>query len=171
MSKSSSSSKKVNISMNSNNMKNTQLITILITLALLVATYFYLTKLESCVCVNGVETKYVADIKKLRYIEIFFIIVAIISLLNVYFVYKLQNKSLLLALSSIYFIILVIIDIYLLLHVLRLYKNMPNDCECALKWPRYYLYLQAFFAAISLFFIFLSFLVLILASFTYITKK
>ena len=131
----------------------------LIILALLGATYHYLTKLESCACVHGQEKVSVADIQKLRYIELFFIAVAIIGLINIFIGYQLENKMLVSILSVLYSLILVVIYVFLVIHVLRLYKNMPNDCECALKWPRYYLYLQAFISSIALFFILFVFII------------
>ncbi len=124
----------------------------LIILGLLGSTYHYLTKLESCACVNGSEKVTVADLQKLRYIELFFIAVNVIGLINLYIGYQINNKALMYYGSIIYGILIIAIYIYLVMHVLRLYKNMPNDCECALKWPRYYLYLQAFIASITLFF-------------------
>ncbi len=125
----------------------------LIILALLGATYHYLTKLESCACVHGQEKISVADIQKLRYIELFFIAVAVIGLINIFIGYQLENKMFVSILSIVYSVILIVIYVFLVMHALRLYKNMPNDCECALKWPRYYLYLQAFTSAIALFFL------------------
>lgn len=131
----------------------------LIILGLLGATYHYLTKLESCACVQGVEKISVADIQKLRYIELFFIAIAIIGLMNIFVGYQLQNKMLVSILSIIYSLLLIVIYVFLVIHVLRLYKNIPNDCECALKWPRYYLYLQAFTSAIALFFMLLAIII------------
>jgi hypothetical protein len=124
----------------------------LIVLGLLVATYHYLTKLESCACVHGTNQENVADLQKLRYIELFFIVVNVIGLINLYVGYQMKNEALIKYGSFVYGILIILIYVYLVMHVLRLYKNMPNDCECALKWPRYYLYLQAFFASITLFF-------------------
>ena len=124
----------------------------LIVLGLLVATYHYLTKLESCACVNGSEKVNVADLQKLRYIELFFIVVNVIGLINLYIGYQINNQTLMKYGSFVYGILIIVIYVYLVMHVLRLYKNMPNDCECALKWPRYYLYVQAFLASITLFF-------------------
>lgn len=134
----------------------------IIGLALLCATYHYLTKLESCACIHGTkigENISVADIEKLRYIELFFIVIAVIGLINIFVGYQLQNKMLVSILSVVYSLLLIVIYVFLVIHVLRLYKNMPNDCECALKWPRYYLYIQAFISAIALFFILLAIIV------------
>ncbi len=152
MAKSSSKSLSKISSTNATPSKTTLTIISLIVLGLLGATYHYLTKLESCACVNGTEKENVADLQKLRYIELFFIAINIIGLINIYVAYQINNKTLMYYGSLIYGILIIIIYVYLVMHVLRLYKNMPNDCECALKWPRYYLYLQAFIASISLFF-------------------
>ncbi len=132
--------------------KTTMTIISLIVLGLLGATYHYLTKLESCACVNGNEKENVVDLQKLRYIELFFIAINIIGLINLYIGYQMKNETLIKYGSFVYGILIIIIYVYLVMHVLRLYKNMPSNCECALQWPRYYLYLQAFLASITLFF-------------------
>jgi hypothetical protein len=124
----------------------------LIILGLLYATYHYLTKLESCACVNGTEKENIADLQKLRYIELFFIAINVIGLINLFIGYQMNNSTLIKYGSLVYTILIIVIYVYLVMHVLRLYKNMPSNCECALQWPRYYLYLQAFGASISLFF-------------------
>ncbi len=142
-----------------------------IILGLLGATYHYLTKLESCACVNGSEKVTVADLQKLRYIELFFIAINVIGLINIYVGYQMNNKAFMYYGSIIYGILIIAIYIYLVMHVLRLYKNMPNDCECALKWPRYYLYLQAFLASITLFFILFFMITLIIGFATLATMK
>ena len=131
----------------------------LIILGLLVATYHYLTKLESCACVNGNEKVNVADLKKLRYIELFFIAINVIGLINLYIGYQMNNSTLMKYGSLVYGILIIVIYVYLVMHVLRLYKNMPPNCECALQWPRYYLYLQAFLASITLFFMLFAILI------------
>ncbi len=143
----------------------------LIILALLGATYNYLTKLESCACVHGQEKISVADIQKLRYIELFFIAISVIGLINIFVGYQLQNKRLVSILSIVYSILLIVIYVFLVMHVLRLYKNMPNNCECALKWPRYYLYLQAFTSSIALFFMLIAFIFSIIIFAKLVTMK
>ncbi len=154
MAKSSSKSSSKLLKPTTNAIPNKMYMTIfsLIVLGLLASTYHYLTKLESCACVNGTEKITVADLQKLRYIELFFIAINVIGLINLYIGYQINNKALMYYGSIIYGILIIIIYVYLVIHVLRLHKNMPNDCECALKWPRYYLYLQAFLASITLFF-------------------
>ncbi len=132
--------------------KTTLTIISLIVLGLLGATYHYLTKLESCACVNGTEKENIADLQKLRYIVLFFIAINVIGLINLYIGYQMNNSTLIKYGSLVYTILIIVIYVYLVMHVLRLYKNMPSNCECALQWPRYYLYLQAFIASISLFF-------------------
>ncbi len=161
MAKSSSSkslSKSSSISQSKSNKMNMVIFSLII-LGLLAATYHYLTKLESCACVHGQEKVSVADIQKLRYIELFFIAVAVFGLINIFVGYQLQNKMLVSILSVVYSFVLIVIYVFLVMHVLRLYKNMPNDCECALKWPRYYLYLQAFTSALALFFMLLALII------------
>ncbi len=125
----------------------------IIMLALLYYTYHYLVKLENCVCIHGNATgEERADLQKLRYIELFFIAVAVLGLVALYFFkYDMNQLAMKSILGIAYIILLLVIYVYLVSNVLKLYRNMPSSCECAIQWPRYYLYLQGFLASIVLF--------------------
>ncbi len=125
----------------------------IVVVVLLYYVYLYLTKLESCVCVHGgASGENKADLQKLRYIELLFIALNVIGLVLLwccsYDIGQLVSKGIG---SVIYLIIILVIYVYLVSNVLKLYKNMPNNCECAVQWPRYFLYIQAFVASILLF--------------------
>jgi hypothetical protein len=125
----------------------------IIALILLYYTYYYLVKLESCICVHGnASGENRADLQKLRYIELFFIVIALLGLIAMLFIkYDMNQLPYKVVFGGIYIIILLVVYVYLVTNVLKLYRNIPSDCKCALEWPRYYLYLQAWLASIVLF--------------------
>ncbi len=128
----------------------------IIGLILLYFAYNYLVKLESCLCAQGLATEdNKANISYLKYIEL---LLLVIGLLNLFFAFK---KLLTPLLSTIYFVIIIVLYVIFVLNVYKLYKNMPSDCECALKWPRYYIYLQTIVFTFTLLIIFLSILLVI----------
>lgn len=121
----------------------------IIGIILLYFAYNYLVKLESCLCAQGLaneENK--ANITHLKYIELLLLIVALLNLLFAF------NKLLNPLLSTVYFVLIIILYMVFILNAYRLYKNMPNDCECALKWPRYYIYIQTLVFSFTLLLIF-----------------
>jgi hypothetical protein len=142
------------VSGSSSNLSNiTKTFITIVVIALLYYVYLYLTKLESCVCVHGgASGENKADLQKLRYIELLFITLNVIGLLFLwccsYDIGQLVSKGFG---AVIYLIVLLVIYVYLVTNVLKLYKNMPNNCECAIQWPRYFLYIQGFIASILLF--------------------
>ncbi len=123
----------------------------IIGIILLYFAYTYLVKLEDCLCVQGLsksdENK--ANITHLKYIELFLLVVA---LLNLLFAFK---KKLTPLLSTFFFIIIIILYIIFVYNVIKLYRNIPADCECALQWPRYYIYFQALLYSIILLLVFI----------------
>ncbi len=124
----------------------------IIGIVLLYFAYTYLVKLESCLCAQGLtnveENK--AHITHLKYIELVLLIVA---LLNLFFAFKRKLSPLL---STIFFFIIIVLYGVFILNVFKLFRNMPADCECALQWPRYFIYLQSLLYTITLLLIFVS---------------
>ncbi len=123
----------------------------IIGIALLYFAYDYLRKLEDCMCAQGVanaeENK--ADIQKLKYIELLLLVIAILNL-----IFSL-NTVFSPLIATFFTIAIVVIYVFFVMNVYRLYRNMPSDCECALKWPRYYLYIQALLMTMVLIVIFI----------------
>lgn len=117
---------------------------------LLYFAYNYLVKLEDCLCAQGLvksdENK--ANITHLKYIELFLLIVA---LLNLFIAFK---KKLSPILSTIFFFIIIVLYVVFVYNVIKLYNNIPADCECALQWPRYFIYLQSLLYSLTLLLVF-----------------
>lgn len=122
----------------------------IIGIVLLYFAYIYLIKLEDCLCVQGLakseENK--ANITHLKYIEFVLLVVA---LLNLLFAFKKQLTPMS---STIFFFIIITLYIIFVYNIIKLYNNMPLDCECALQWPRYFIYLQTLLYLLTLIFIF-----------------
>lgn len=121
----------------------------IIGIVLLAYAYFYLVKLEDCLCVQGLAKGNQANLIHLKYIELFLLVIA---LLNFFFAFKKKLSPLL---STIFFIIIIILYIVFVMNVVKLYNNMPADCECALQWPRYFIYIQSLLYSITLLLIFI----------------
>ncbi len=124
----------------------------IIGIILLYFAYTYLVKLETCLCAQGLtnveENK--SNITHLKYIELVLLIVA---LLNLFFAFKRKLSPLL---STIFFFIIIMLYGVFVLNVFKLFRNMPADCECALQWPRYFIYLQSILYTITLLLVFVS---------------
>jgi hypothetical protein len=125
-------------------------------LVLQIFTYYYLFKLNSCTCAQSLGTTTLANIKYLEYIFLFFIVVSIINLL---YVFGVKSPSILfINYAMVYALILLVIHIILIVHTYRLYRNMPESCDCAIQWPRYYLYLTTIIASINVLLFIISFI-------------
>ena len=138
----------------------------IIGIVLLYFAYTYLVKLENCLCVQGMkksdENK--ANITHLKYIELFLLVVALV---NLFFAFKRRLNPLT---STIFFFIIIILYVIFVMNVYKLYNNIPRDCECALQWPRYFIYLQSLLYSITLLLIFIG-IFMIMYSFSKISKK
>ncbi len=99
----------------------------------------YLQKLEECLCAQGkaVSEEQKANLQHLKRIEILLLILLFANLL---FAFQSRLTPLL---STLFFFVIVAVYVIFVMNVYKLYQSMPSDCECALKWPRFYIYLQA----------------------------
>lgn len=138
-------------------MKSTvAIVSFIIVIILLYFAYDYLNKLESCMCAQGYSVNQIkANIRHLKYIEMFLIILAT---LNFFFAFR-ENLSPMI--STIFFFVMIGVYVYFVMNVYNLYKNMPNDCGCALKWPRYFLYIQTLLYTFALLTFFVSIFVIV----------
>lgn len=131
----------------------------IIGIALLYFAYDYLHKLESCMCAQGMaDEEHRADITKLKYIELLLLVIAIANLLLAF------NRSLTPFLSTLFFFFMIVVYAIFVMNVVKLYRNMPSTCECALKWPRYYIYLQTLLMTLVLLTFFMAIFVFVYAS-------
>ncbi len=121
----------------------------IIGMVLLAFAYYYLVKLDDCLCTQGLATEgNQANITHLKYIELFLLVIA---LLNFFFAFKKMLSPLL---SILFFIVIIVLYAIFVMNVIKLYRNIPNDCECALQWPRYFIYIQSLLYSITLLLIF-----------------
>jgi hypothetical protein len=125
-------------------MEIAKLIAFLISLTLLYFAYDYLRKLETCICAQQMGVVPQADIETLKHIEILMIVLLILN----YFIAFQRNIPILFA--TLLAILMIAIYVFFVIHVRRLYMNMPDTCDCSMKFPRYILYVQAVFMSIAL---------------------
>jgi hypothetical protein len=99
----------------------------------------YLQKLEECLCAQGkaVLEEQKANLQHLKRIEI---LLLILLFTNSLFAFQSRLTPLL---STLFFFVILAVYVIFVMNVYKLYQSMPSDCECALKWPRFYIYLQA----------------------------
>ncbi len=135
-------------------------VAIIIGIVLIYFAYDYLRKLEDCMCAQGMfqSEDRKADITKLKYIELLLLVIA---LANFLFAFKNKLSPLL---SAIFFFFMLAIYIVFVMNVVKLYNNMPADCECALQWPRYYIYIQSILMTLTLITFFVAIFVFVYAS-------
>ncbi len=135
-------------------------VAIIIGIVLIYFAYDYLRKLEDCMCAQGMfqSEDRKADITKLKYIELLLLVIA---LANFLFAFKNKLSPLL---STIFFFFMLAIYIVFVMNVVKLYNNMPPDCECALQWPRYYIYIQSILMTLTLITFFVAIFVFVYAS-------
>lgn len=134
---------------NQNVSKNLMIISSIIGIVLLYFAYNYLVKLEDCLCVQGIANEnQKSNITHLKYIELFLLVIA---LLNLFIAFK---KKLSPIASTIFFFIIILLYLIFVYNVMKLYNNIPSNCECALQWPRYFIYLQSLLYSLTLLLIF-----------------
>jgi hypothetical protein len=135
-------------------------VAVIIGIVLIYFAYDYLRKLENCMCAQGMfqSEDRKADITKLKYIELLLLVIA---LANFFFAFKNKLSPLL---STIFFFFMLAVYIIFIMNVVKLYNNMPSDCECAIQWPRYYIYLQSILMTLTLITFFVAIFVFVYAS-------
>lgn len=134
---------------------------------ILLSVYSYLSELEHCPCFAGKETSNNVDISFLKFFQLFEIFVYAIFLFSL-FSLKYGKKSggnqktILKIVSFISFVLLTGIMGYMSFNVLKYYKTLSNDCKCANKWQKYFIYAQGIFSTLSLIRLMLAFLFILL---------
>jgi hypothetical protein len=128
----------------------------ILAIVLLYFAYQYLVQLESCLCAQAsADGSSKADLQMLKYVELFLIVIMVLGILGLYS--KVLRSSALVAMLM--GIAIVAVYIIVMIHVYRLYNNMPADCECAIKWPRYVLYVQWVSYTLAIFSFVISFVI------------
>lgn len=135
-----------------------KLIAFLISLIVLYFAYDYLVKLEDCVCAQQLGVVSQADIKKLKYIELFMIV---LLFLNYFIAFQ---KRLSIGIATLFTLLMIAVYVYFVVHVHRLYMNMPDTCDCSMKFPRYILYVQAILMSLALLMWVFVFIMIVMAS-------
>lgn len=122
----------------------------IVLLIIQIFTYQYLVKLNECFCVQSLHKTEMANLQHLQYVMLFFIAVNAMGIVTSFISGRNSISTWMVYGTGLYFILLAIVYITLILHTYRLYQNMPETCECAVKWPRYYLYFLALLSILAL---------------------
>lgn len=131
--------------------------------------YSYLSELEHCPCFVGKEMSNNVDISFLKFFQLFEIFVYAIFLFAL-FSLKYGKKSggdqktILQIVSFISFVLLTGIMGFMSFNVLNYYKTLSNDCKCANKWQKYFIYAQGIFSTLSITRLFVAFLFILLVA-------
>jgi hypothetical protein len=138
-------------------------ISVIVGVVLIAFAIHYLQKLEECLCAQGkaVSAEQKANLQHLKRIEILLLILLFANLL---FAFRSRLTPFLTTLFV--FVILAVYALFVM-NVYKLYNSMPSDCECALKWPRFYIYFQAIMMSVVL----LTFVIAIFLIFYFSSKR
>ena len=111
--------------------------------------YSYLSELEHCPCFQkdnrNVDIAYMKFFQVLEIITYFILIFSLFSLK-----YGKGGKNEMISFVSVITVIISLIVMgYMGYNVILFYKSLKNDCECANKWQKYFIYAQGLFSSIS----------------------
>lgn len=125
----------------------------LIIIFLLMHIYSYLSDLEHCPCFVGTNKQ--VDITYMKFFQIFEIVVYGMLILSIMMLKYgkakggKSQKQFLTFISLLSFILMFSIMAYMGYNVIHFYKTLKNDCACANKWQKYFIYAQGIFSSLS----------------------
>lgn len=137
------------------------LVTYVVMIAILVQIYYYLVQIDSCPCFNK-NDKYAVDVEFMKFYQILEMIVLTIFV-GIGLISSSKQKEYIPKMSGIFlstltFVILTGISIYMTYNTFNFYMNVKQDCKCANSWYRYFLYFEGittFLAVLRVIFMFL----------------
>jgi hypothetical protein len=141
----------------------------LIMMYILIHTYYYLVKIDTCECFNK-NDKYAVNIEFMKFYQILEMILLSIFVL-IGFINSSKTKIMIPKMSGIFlstltFVLLLGISIYMSYNTFNFYMNVKEDCKCVNSWYKYFVYFEGISTFISalriLFMILFIFMVFIL---------
>ncbi len=141
----------------------------LIMMYILIQTYYYLVKIDSCECFNK-NDKYAVNVEFMKFYQILEMIL-LTMFIFISFLNSLKTKIVIpkiggMFLSSLTFVLLLGISIYMSYNTFNFYMNVKQDCKCVNSWYKYFVYFEgitSFITALRIIFMILFvFMVLIL---------
>ena len=121
-------------------------------IVILLFVYMYLERLKTCKCVKDVY------VTRLKYLEGFMIVTSVIififaTLTSHHYINLFKSHaSIILKLFVLYIIIMILLQAYFVYNAYKFSSTMEKPCDCADKWPKYYIYLQSIMAVITVLF-------------------
>jgi hypothetical protein len=128
------------------------LITYVIMMIILIQIYYYLIQINNCECFNK-NDKYSVDVEFMKFYQILEMILLTIFV-GTSFITSSKTKQYIpkmggIFLSTLTFIILTGISIYMTYNTFNFYMNVKQDCKCANSWYRYFIYFEGIGTFIS----------------------
>lgn len=119
-----------------------------ISIFILVKIYHYLSQLDHCQCFQIQKNQhYKIDIEFMKFYQVLEIFSFTIFFLSTILLKKHSkmnggSRSTLRFINALSFIILLYIFGYMTYNVFHFFVNMKNECKCANKWQKYFIYAQ-----------------------------
>ncbi len=145
------------------------LVIYLIMMYILIQTYYYLVKIDNCECFNK-NDKYAVNVEFMKFYQflemILLTIFVFIGFLNSLKLKVVIPKMSGMFLSTLTFVLLLGVSVYMSYNTFHFYMNVKQDCKCVNSWYKYFVYFEGistFITALRIIFMILFvFMVLIL---------
>jgi hypothetical protein len=121
------------------------LVIYLIMMYILIQTYYYLVKIDNCDCFNK-NDKYAVNVEFMKFYQflemVLLSIFVFIGFLNSYRLKMIIPKISGLFLSTLTFILLLGVSVYMSYNTFNFYMNVKDDCKCVNSWYKYFVYFE-----------------------------
>jgi hypothetical protein len=117
----------------------------LIMMYILIQTYYYLVKIDSCECFNKNE-KYSVNVEFMKFYQ-FLEMILLTIFVFIGFLNSSKNKVIIPKMSGVFlstltFVLLLGISIYMSYNTFIFYMNVKQDCKCVNSWYKYFVYFE-----------------------------
>lgn len=133
---------------------NIQLLLSIVSFVILLQVYQYLNDIEHCPCFMGKNNgSYQTDITFMKFYQFLEMISLVLFVVLIMFYGNLKKvggskKAFAKFLVIITLAIMLFISGYMSVNVAKFYLNMRDECKCANKWQKYFLYLEGIFNSV-----------------------
>jgi hypothetical protein len=127
---------------------NIQLLLSVVSFVILLQVYQYLNDIEHCPCFmdtnNGHYQTDITFMKFYQFLEMFSLLIFVVLMLFYGKIQKMSGgkKAFAKFLITISLSIMLFISGYMSVNVAKFYFNVKDECKCANKWQKYFLYLE-----------------------------
>ncbi len=145
------------------------LVVYLIMMYILIQTYYYLVQIDNCECFNK-NDKYAVNVEFMKFYQ-FLEMILLTIFVFIGFLNSLKTKIVIpkmsgTFLSTLTFVLLLGVSVYMSYNTFNFYMNVKEDCKCVNSWYKYFVYFEGISTFITalriIFMILLVFMFLIL---------